>query len=169
MQIPGVKDALGVQNVATLHEAVHVERDLPALKVGPQLAFTGFDQPFRITCRHTAGPSYAGANQIPTGSSGSVSSREFWAEEAGRAAAISYQALSLSPAFRNFVTLAPRAGPGLNGEKWRLLGLAATDIGVNISALVKQLKLEGRLITEIENGKTLIYGQLSLLEVSEKV
>ena len=94
--------------------------------------------------------------------------REFWAEEAGRAAAVSQQALSLSPAFRNFVVLAPRVGPGLNGEKWRLLNLAAADIGVNISALVKQLQLEGRISLEKENGKTLIYGQPTLLDVVAK-
>ena len=168
-QIPGVKDPLGVQNVAKLHEAVHVDRDLPPLKTSSQLTLAGFDPPFRIACYRSVGERKGGGTKPNSlGSAPSDSTREFWAEEAGRAAAVSYQALSISPAFRNFVTLAPRVGPSINGEKWRLLKLAATDIGVNISALVKQLQLEGRVVTVMENGKTLIYGQPSLLEASEK-
>lgn len=167
-QILGVKDSLGVQNVAKLHEAVHVARDLPGLKSGPQLPLAGIDPSFRIACYRRAGAKN-GANVLPDplNSVGSDSTREFWAEEAGRAAAVSHRALALSPAFRNFVTLAPKVGRGINGEKWRLLYLAAADIGLNVSALVKQLRLEGRIVTEMEGGKTMIYGQPLLLEVSE--
>jgi hypothetical protein len=167
-QIPGVKDPLGVQNVAKLHEAIHVARDLPGLKSGPQLPLAGVDPPFRIACYRRAGAKNGpNVKPDPLNSVASDTTREFWAEEAGRAAAVSHRALAMSPAFRNFVTLAPKVGRGINGEKWRLLYLAAADIGVNVSALVKQLRLEDRIATEIEGGKTMVYGQPLLLEVSE--
>ena len=47
-QIPGVKDIEGIQNVAMLHEAVHVERDISELKSGPQLTLPDFGPPTKI-------------------------------------------------------------------------------------------------------------------------
>ena len=49
-QIPGVKDVEGIQNVAMLHEAVHVERDISELKSGPQLTLPDFGPPTKIVC-----------------------------------------------------------------------------------------------------------------------
>ena len=46
-----------------------------------------------------------------------------------------------------------------NGEMWRLLNLAAWEIGVNRSALVKQLDLEGRIIVEQKGGRKIIHLQ----------
>ena len=57
--------------------------------------------------------------------------REFFAEEAGRAAAVSYQALSRSEAFQGFCRLGDKGPTTDNGEMWRLLNLAAWEIGVN--------------------------------------
>ena len=42
---------------------------------------------------------------------------------------------------------------------WRLLNLAAWEIGVNRSALVKQLDLERRIIVEQKGGRKIIHFQ----------
>ena len=105
-QIPGVKDVEGIQNVAMLHEAVHVERDISELKSGPQLTLPDFGPPTKIVCHRDfrnwrrPGERFSSSGDIPE------SMREFFAEEAGRAAAVSYQqALSRSEAFQGFCRL----------------------------------------------------------------
>ena len=42
---------------------------------------------------------------------------------------------------------------------WRLLNLSAWEIGVNRSALVKQLDREGRIIVEQKGGRKIIHLQ----------
>jgi len=117
-KIPGVKDEVGVQNVAKFHEAVHVDRDLPALKAGPQATLPGFEVAPKIVCYRGAGQRKRW-DRLPSGQgvidSGSL--RQFWAEEAGRAAAISYQALARSDAFQGFLRLAQSSGAAANGER----------------------------------------------------
>ena len=158
-QIPGVKDVEGIQNVAMLHEAVHVERDISELKSGPQLTLPDFGPPTKIVCHRDfrnwrrPGERFSSSGDIPE------SMREFFAEEAGRAAAVSYQALSRSEAFQGFCRLGDKGTTKDNGEMWRLLNLAAWEIGVNRSALVKQLDLEGRIIVEQKGGRKIIHLQ----------
>ncbi len=93
------------------------------------------------------------------------SSREFWAEEAGRAAAVSHDALERDKAFRALMALGSDYGPARNAERWRVLNQAAVDIGVNSSALSKQLILEGRIVIAKEGGRSLLYLQPSLLDI----
>ncbi|MDA1220268.1 MAG: hypothetical protein O2909_12675 [Chloroflexi bacterium] len=153
-QIPGVKDVTGVQNVAKFHEAVHVDRDLSELKPGPQLLLPEFAPPTKIVCHRGIGLS-------------SPSRREFWAEEAGRAAAVSYEGLARSDAFRAFIRLSQVGSATANGERWTLLYRAAKDIGINISALVKQLELEGQIVVQKEGGRQVIHPQPSFLGLME--
>lgn len=166
-KIPGVKDAAGVENVAKLHEAVHVDRDLVSLKPGPQQALPGFGSPDKIVCHRSA--SHYRAHRPRQKSRGQEDGvyREFWAEEAGRAAAVSYAALARSHAFRAFMRLRQASTITANRERWRLLYLAAEDIGVNISALVKQLELEGQIVVEQEGGRQVMYPQPALFSSPE--
>jgi hypothetical protein len=167
-KIPGVKDEAGVQNVAKFHEAVHVDRDLPVLKAGPQASLPGFEPAPRIICYRGAGQRISWDRVRPThGVVDNASLREFWAEEAGRAAAVSYQALIRSDAFRAFLRLAQSGSVEVNGERWKLLYQAAEDIGVNISALVKQLEVEGRIVVHNEGGRQVIYPQPAFLMLME--
>ena len=152
--IDRVKDASGVQNVAKLHEAVHVDRDLHLLRTGQTLPLPGFDAPSRIKCYRKTSPRWA--------TRGSEWVREFWAEEAGRAAAVDHSALARSDAFRSFAsvnTLIP------NGQRWSLLYEAASDIGINISALVTQLELEGRIVIETQEGRKVVHVQPGMHKV----
>jgi hypothetical protein len=166
-KIPGVKDEAGVQNVAKFHEAVHVDRDLPELKAGPQLSLPDFAPPTRIVCHRGFNHWKSQGRPSRPGAAGDYSLREFWAEEAGRAAAVSYQALARLAAFRAFNRLTQMGSAAANGESWRLLRRAAEDIGVNISALVKQLELEGRIIVQKEGGRRVIYPQPAFLLIME--
>jgi hypothetical protein len=166
-KIPGVKDEAGVQNVAKFHEAVHVDRDLPELKAGPQLSFPNFAPPTRIVCHRGFNRWKPPSSPSRPGIAGDYSLREFWAEEAGRAAAISYQALARSEAFRAYKRLTQMGSGAANGERGRLLRRAAEDIGVNISALVKQLELEDRIIVQKEGGRQVIYPQPAFLMIME--
>jgi hypothetical protein len=161
--IDGVKDEQGVQNVAKFHEVVHVDCDLPELKSGPQMALPNFGPPTRIVCHRRPSTWNSWGGTPRTGAGGNGSRREFWAEEAGRAAAISYEALDHSDAFRAFIRLRQSGGTVANNERWRLLYLAAEDIGVNISALVKQLDLEGQIVIQQEGGRRVIYPQPAFL------
>jgi hypothetical protein len=161
--IPGVKDEQGVQNVAKFHEAVHVDRDLPELKFGPQLFMAELGPPPKIVCHRQPSTWKPQSNRSRTGASDKGSRREFWAEEAGRAAAISHEALARSDAFRAFIRLRQSGGAVANRERWRLLYLAAEDIGVNISALVKQLDLEGQIVVQKEGGQRVIHPQPAFL------
>ncbi len=156
-RIPGVKDAVGVQNVAKWHEIAHVVRDLHELRVGDQGAFPGMMPGGRISCPREAGMRESSATFL----------REFFAEEAGRAAAVSGVALTQSDAFMQFVRLA-NLGLGTSPKTWPLLYRAATDIGVNISALVRQLELQGYVITARENGRNVLYAQASIENVLDE-
>ena len=161
--LPIIRIAEGVQNVAKFHEVVHVDRDLPELKSGPQLSMPEFGPPTRIVCHRRPSTWNSWGNTSRVGVGGNVSRREFWAEEAGRAAAISYEALAHSDAFRGFIRLRQVSNAAVNGERWRLLYLAAEHIGVNISALVKQLDLEGQIVIQKEGGRRVIYPQPAFL------
>jgi hypothetical protein len=72
------------------------------------------------------------------------------------------KALAISEAFRELLRLGERAGGRpING--FPLLYRAAEDIGVNISALVKQLTCEAKLSVARESGRNLIVVQRELL------
>ena len=165
-KISGVKDATGVQNVAKFHEVVHVDRDLPELNIGPQLSMPELGPPAKIVCHRGFGQMRPSRRQQPR-TPGNASWREFWAEEAGRAAAVSYEALGRSDAFRAFIRLRQIGSVAANGERWTLLYQAAEDIGVNISALVKQLGLEGQIVVQKEGGRQVIHPQPSLMVIME--
>jgi hypothetical protein len=147
-QIPGVKDREGVENVGKWHEAVHVVRDLDVIRASQEETLPGFGTAPRITCHRS------GAVSPPP----LVLAREFWAEEAGRAAAVSLPALDRSDAFRELCDLGRRSsGPVPQG--FPLLYRAAKDIGVNVTALVKQLTLEGQIMVVKESGRRLVMVQ----------
>lgn len=151
-RIPGVGDAQGVENVAKWHECIHVVSDVDLLRQGPQSPLPGLEVAKELVCRRGLASS-ANSNEI---------AREFWAEEAGRAAAVSMPALRQSGPFLQLLTLAGRtSGPVPGG--WPLLYEAAEDIGVNITALANQLKLEGLIVVTSESGKSAIYVQPTLL------
>ena len=154
--IPGVRDAQGVQNVAKWHEAIHVADHVDILRSQSQLALSGFDAPEKIVC-------YRSDERLTTTE---ARAREFWAEEAGRAAAVSFQALASSQAFRELCALAGRSR-GPVARAFPLLYTAASDIGVNITALVKQLTLEGRIAVTEERGRKLVYVQPALTHLPE--
>jgi hypothetical protein len=152
--IPGVKDAAGVDNVGKWHEAIHVVRDLDVVRVQPQDTLPGFEAPRLIAC-------HRGAESALTPQ---VRAREFWAEEAGRAAAVSFPALARSESFQRLCESASRvSGPVPQG--FPLLYEAAKDIGVNITALIKQLTLEGRIEVREESGRRTVYVQPSLTQL----
>ena len=162
-QIPGVKDPAGVQNVAKFHEAVHVDRDLSALKTGPQFTLQGFETPPKIVCYRRPEGRRAASNRLFDPNI----DRESWAEQAGRAAAVSYEVLFRSDAFRAFIRLRQSGTAAANGERWRLLYQAAEDIGVNSSALVKQLELDGQIVVQKEGGRQVIHPQPGFLTLME--
>lgn len=152
-RIPGVRDAAGVDNVGKWHEAIHVVRDLDVVRVQPQDTLPGFEAPRLIAC-------HRGAESSLTPQ---VRAREFWAEEAGRAAA-SFPALTRSESFQRLCEAASRvSGPVPQG--FPLLYEAAKDIGVNITALVKQLTLEGRIAVSQDLGRRTVHVQPSLMEL----
>ena len=162
-RIVGVTDASGVQNVAKFHELVHVDRDLPELNNGLQLFMPELGPPAKIVCHRGFGSMRPPSIQPKPGTRGDRSWREFWTEEAGRAAAVSYEALADSEAFRAFIRLRQVGSFAANGERWTLLYRAAKDIGVNISALVKQLSLEGQIVVQKDGGRQVIHPQPSFL------
>jgi len=166
-KMTGVKDAMGVQNVAKFHEVVHVDRDLAELNSGPQLHMPELGPPAKIVCHRGFGQMPPSSTQRNPRTPGNASRREFWAEEAGRAAAVSYEALARSDAFRAFIRLRQVGSVAANGERWTLLYQAAEDIGVNISALVKQLGLEGQIVVQKEGGRQVIHPQPSLMVFME--
>ena len=153
-EIQGVKDAQGVANVAKWHEATHAVRDLSALREGPQGMLPGIEVERKIVCYRT--PS--------TLTSAIEKNREWFAEEAGRAAAVSLAALKLTDAFQRLVTW---RGEMPRGTGWRLLYTAAETIAVNISALVTQLSAEGLITLVREDGNERVYVQPALLDQPE--
>jgi hypothetical protein len=146
--IKGVKDEGGVQAVGKFHETIHGVRDLIAAPA-EQGVLVGFDLPPVLVC-------YRGG---PEDTSASIREREFWAEEAGRAAAVSYGHLNRSEAF---IDLMHRHDRLTNGQAWHRLYQAAEDIGVNITALVTQLRLEGWIAVERGSSGKILKVQPSL-------
>jgi len=144
-KIRGVKDALGVGNVAKWHEMIHVVRDLDALRRPATLALPGFGVAQEIVC-------YRAADKGKLASRDESVEREFWAEEAGRAAAVSLDALKRSQPFSELLAAARRTTGSVRAG-WPLLYDAAREIGVNISALVKQLQLEGVIVLVRHDGR----------------
>jgi hypothetical protein len=154
--IEGAKDALGIGNVAKWHETIHVLRDIDALRRPATSMLPGFEAEPEIVCLRRAG---TGGRTAWTESA----EREFFAEEAGRAAAVSLEALRRSQPFIDLLALAGRT-TGPVRQAWPLLYDAATEIGVNISALAKQLQLEGLIVIERTGGRSEVAVQSQLLE-----
>lgn len=151
--IPGVKDAAGVQNVAKWHESMHVVRDLHVVRSGDQATFPGMLPAPSIRCPRDLTRTRDDGTFI----------REFFAEEAGRAAAVCYRSLVRSEAFRRFTDAARLT----NAEAWELLYAAARGIGVNTSALVKQLQHEGYVMLTRDAGRNVIHRQSLLAGLLE--
>ena len=151
-EIEGVKDPEGVSNVGIWHEAVHVQRDLSIVRLGPQMAFEGMRPNLTIACHR---------DRQRSARRGEEFQREYFTEESGRAAAVSFPHLIRTGAFRHFIYLAEqRLASGPLG--WRALYAAAEAIGVNISALVKQLEAEGVLHVERSRGQSILHPQPEL-------
>jgi hypothetical protein len=151
--IHGVRDAAGVENVALWHEAIHVIRDVGDLATSAPLP--GFGPPPQVAC-------YRALTSRPRLSAEAIE-REFWAEEAGRAAAVSMAALRRTEPFREFMRAALLPG-GAVSRGFPLLYAAAEAIGVNISALVKQLTLEGLIAVEGDGDRKFVYRQPALMD-----
>jgi len=141
-RMEGVKDSEGVANVAMLHEVMHIERDVSALVAPASMQLPGFEEPPAIIC-------YRAPRDADRG--GEIAEREFWAEEAGRAAAVSLPALRRTQPFNELIRTG-RATTGAIKGAWPLLYESAAQIGVNISALVKQLTLESYISVVLRNG-----------------
>jgi hypothetical protein len=154
--IPGVKDAVGVQNVAKWHEAIHITDHLDSLVAPAQAALEGFGIVPEIVC-------YRAGGALRSRVQDDVAAREFWAEEAGRAAAVSLDALRRTDAFRSLLRAASHSKDSVR-DGWPRLYEAAEAIGVNISALVKQLQLEGFIAVVRIGGKDQIFVQPQLTE-----
>jgi hypothetical protein len=150
-QMENVKDPDGVANVAMLHEIMHLDRHLPELIQPASMQFEGFDDPPAIVCLRAK----------PGNASSEVAAREFWAEEAGRAGAISFPHLVKVPFFDELMSLAQGA-PGQRRSAWPLLYRAAEAIGVNSTALKKQLELEG--FVSIEAGELTVQPTLGAMQ-----
>jgi hypothetical protein len=146
-EMPGVKDPAGVQAVAKWHEGIHIVVDGPGIG-GQQQLLLNLEPP-KVICRRGD----------PIDRSSAQAAREFFAEEAGRAAAVSFPHLRRSAAFQEL--MAPNARR-TNGRSWQCLYKAAEDIGVNSNALVKQLQLEGHISIEIQAGRRILLVQQSL-------
>jgi hypothetical protein len=154
--IRGVRDADGVQNVGKWHEVIHITDDLDALRAGVSAAaLPGFEVSPRIVCYRSEG-----AKGSPE-----AAAREFWAEEAGRAAAVSFEALARTGAFRELCKAASTGSGPITGGFPLLYG-AAEEIGVNTTALVKQLTLEGWIVVTKESGRNVVYVQPRLNELA---
>ncbi len=155
--MPGVKDVVGVENVCLCHEAIHLVRDKDfLLGSSSQSLLPGLGKPVAITC-------YRGQQEAR---SPSLSSREYWAEEAGRAAAVSLRHLLQSQHFLDLIELS-RGTRGVGAKGWQLVYDAAAEIGVNRTAVVKQLQLEGWIAVERVNGSNVLYVQPALIRLAE--
>jgi hypothetical protein len=156
--IPGVKDAEGTANVAKWHEAVHALRDVEMLQRPSSMMLPGFESEPEIVCSRAAGKRVARWDE--------QAEREFWAEEAGRAAAVSLPALQRTNPFIELIHRAWSASGPVRGG-FPLLYASAEAIGVNISALVKQLQFEGLIVVQKERGRSEVLVQPALLEVGQ--
>lgn len=150
-EIEGVKDPEGVSNVGIWHEVMHVQRDLSDVRRGPQAVLDGFLPNLTIACHR----------ERTRRARGEEFQREYFAEEAGRAAAVSFPHLIQNDAFRQFTYLADQRLAS-SGMAWRALYAAAEAIGVNISALIKQLEAEGFLHVERRSNGSTLYPQPGL-------
>jgi hypothetical protein len=151
-EIDGVRDAEGVENVALWHECIHLVRDIAALVRPATVPLPGFDEPYAIVCYRGAGRASGSSQQVE---------QEFWAEEAGRAAAVSIEALRQTDAFCRLLQDARRAS-GPVRHAWPLLYQSASAIGVNISALIKQLTYEGLIVVDGLGGRSTVTVQPAL-------
>jgi len=151
-RIEGVRDADGVQNVAKWHEAIHVVDHSDVLRdMGSQLPLEGFPSGRPIVCYRSGGPQAKAVSR-------EEKAREFWAEEAGRAAAVSISALRRTAPFQELMELG-RSSHGAVRVGWPLLYRSAEAISVNISALRKQLSLEGLIV--IESGQVFVQSEMA--------
>ncbi len=156
-EMPNVKDPEGVANVAAWHEATHTVRDLDMLRRVPQLALPGLQAERKIVCYRTPNKLASSVDK----------NREWFAEEAGRAAAVSLAALKRTDPFQRLVTW--RGGPVPRGQGWTLLYGAAKAIGVNISALTTQLCAEGYMTIVKQDGQDWVVVQPALVELTRSV
>ena len=136
--IPGVKDVRGVQNVAAFHEGIHVVRNRDLLTPLEHDRLPGLAAPVMICYR--SGPSRDKR----------YSTVEHFAEEAGRAAAIPVWALERSRPYQEFVRRGAERSDGHVPDGWKYLYPVSEELGVNITALVKQLQFENRLVIDPE-------------------
>ena len=140
-EMPGVKDPAGVEAVAKWHEGVHIVSDAPSVH-GQQQLLLDLEPP-KVICRRGE----------PYDRSSAQAQREFWAEEAGRAAAVSFSHLRRSTAFQELMSGDESHS---NGENWACLYRAAEDIGVNSTALSKQLQFERFITIEVVAGHRIL-------------
>lgn len=150
--IDGVRDAQGVQNVAKWHEAIHVVDHSGVLRdMSSQLTLDGMSAGPPIVCYRSGGLRANDQSQDER-------AREIWAEEAGRAAAVSIAALKRTAPFQELMELGRRSRGAVRAG-WPLLYRSAEAISVNPSALVKQLSLEG--LIAIEAGDVFVQSDLA--------
>ena len=148
-KIPGVKNPGGVDNVGKCHELIHLVDHASLLLTPNSGTLPGFEATPEFRC-------YRARRQFLTDYD---QQREIWAEEAGRAFAVYPPALQNCEFFEDLIRLGQRLSVG---ESWRLLYRAADEIGVNPTALVKQLSLEGLVVVEQERGKQRLWVQPAL-------
>jgi len=156
-EMEGIKDAAGIALVALFHESIHVADDFahPGDEVSSHLqGLPGFEVelPRLVVCR---GPG--------EGLRGAALEREFWAENAGLAAAICGEDLARSPAFARLQERAALGGE-LGTHGWNLLYSAAGDVGVNASALIKHLGFVGALRVEKVDGRNRLLAAPNLFQ-----
>ena len=90
-------------------------------------------------------------------------SREFFAEEAGRAAAVSYPHVLRSEWYERLLNLAGRqASPAA----WSCLYRLAESLHVNVSALVTQFEHEGWIVTEGKGAGSKVSVQQTLFDMT---
>jgi hypothetical protein len=137
-RIRGVRDVEGVQRVAAWHEAIHVAEDADAVRSEFQGLLPGLDLPAEnILYREKKTYRYD-----------SEKAREFRAEEAGRAAAVSIWVVERCDSWQHFLARGEEHPTREVVGGWRLLYRVAEEIGVNITALVKQLEFEDHIRVE---------------------
>jgi hypothetical protein len=151
-RIPDVRDVRQVLGLTKWHELIHVVDHVDILKTTDQPHLPGFDLPQHITC-----PRARNTQPDPE-----ARRREFWAEEAGRAAAVSLVALTKSGFYQRFQQRAA-TNPTSIPEARELLTQAAQDIGVEVNDLLLQLEYEGRIVVVRENGLVQIRAPWSFL------
>jgi len=156
--MPDVLDVEGVENVCLCHEAIHIVRDADLLTQAQPLPFAGFETSSAITCYRADKPLTPDVV---------LRRREFRAEEAGRAAAVSIPHLLREQSFLDLID-AGRRRPVRGRAGWSLLYSAAKAIGVNRSAATKQLQLEGWIAIEpSRDGDKQILVQPGLITLAE--